>query len=133
MPKVTISGSYHKHLGRILERRAEFISRGAEVLRPHTSEILTQTEVLVRLQGDPDDSRLVQKAQLEAIRECDLLYVVNPGGYVGAAACGEIGYAHAMGKLVVTMEPAFERWVADITDAVGNIEKALTVLKEHND
>jgi hypothetical protein len=127
-PVVTISGSYRKHLERILVAKRRFEELGAVVLRPHTEEIVDSEGALVRLQGDPDDVRAVQLLQLQAIAQSDLVYVVNPGGYVGASATLEVGDARRGGALIVTAEPAFEDAVAAVIGGVGNPEEALALL-----
>jgi hypothetical protein len=122
---VTIAGSYRKHFDRLVDAKQRFEALGAEVLRPHSTTISSTDEELVRLEGDPDDARAVQAAQFSAISRSQLLYVVNPGGYVGASATLEIGYAFRQGALIVTAEQAFEAVVATIA-RVGLPEQALT-------
>ena len=129
-PTVTISGSYRKHLDRILEAKRRFEELGAVVLRPHTDEVVGPEGPLVRLEGDPQDTQAVQNAQLAAIAQSDLVYVVNPGGYVGPSATLEVGYARRGETLVVTAEPAFEEAVAAVVDGVGGPEDALQLLDQ---
>jgi hypothetical protein len=126
---VTISGSYRKHLDRILVAKRRFEELGATVLRPHTEEIADAEASLVRLQGDPDDVREVQSLQLQAIARSDLVYVVNPGGYVGASATLEVGYARRGATIVVTAEPAFEDAVATVVSGIGSPEEALAFVE----
>lgn len=115
---ITISGSYRKHFDRIVTTKREFEELGASILRPLSEEIRERENELVRLSGDPDDLREVQEAQLKAVSDCDLLYVVNPAGYVGPSATLEIGFAHALGKKIITSEPPFEAVVAVLVDDV---------------
>lgn len=125
--KVTISGSYHKHFDRIVEAKRAFEGLGAEVLRPRGETIESKGEDLVRLRGDPDDETAIQEAQLEAIKASDLLYVVNPGGYVGSSATLEVGAARAVGIAVVTSERSFEPAVRRVGH-VGTPDMALQVV-----
>lgn len=117
---VTISGSYSKHFDRITSAKQEFEALGVEVLRPVSETVISSIDGLVRLEGDPQDYQDIHKAQLQAISGSDLLYVVNPGGYVGSAATLEIGYAHALGIPIATSEKAFEAAVAIIDHRVGS-------------
>lgn len=128
-PVITISGSYRKHLDRILVVKRRFEELGAEVLRPHTEEVVGAEGPLVRLKGDPDDAKSVQLSQLQAITRSDLVYVVNPGGYVGPSATLEVGYARRGDTLVITAEPAFEEAVSAVVDGVGKPEDALAQLR----
>ncbi len=125
--KVTIAGSYNKHFDRIVEAKHTFEELGAEVLRPRSETVRSKGEDLVRLEGDPDDETAIQKAQLEAIKASDLLYVVNPGGYVGSSATLEVGAAYAAGVAVVTSEPSFEAVVRRLSQ-VGAPGTALEFL-----
>lgn len=130
MAVITIAGSYRKHLDRLLTARAEFQARGAEVLRPH-SEVVADDgeEEFVRLEGDPLDVADVHREQLQAIDESELLYVVNPGGYVGPSATANVAWAAKSGKLVVLQEPAYEMIVAALADGVGDEAYALALLE----
>jgi len=128
--RVTIAGSYRKHFDRILEAKQLFEHLGAEVLRPHAEKITSQDEELVRLEGDPSGLRAVQEAQLEAIRKSDLLFVVNPGGYLGSSSTLEVGYAHRQGAPVVTNEQPFEAVVATLIKTVGTPEDALHAVQQ---
>lgn len=124
---VTIAGSYNKHFARIVHAATEFRARDAEVLRPHTDEIVSTDEQLVRLHGDPHDAIGVERAQFQAIADSQLLYVVNPGGYVGPSALVQAGLAYGRGVRVVCSEPPFERSMNAIIAGVGTPEHALTL------
>jgi hypothetical protein len=110
--RVTISGSYNKHLDRILAARERFVELGAEVLRPRTDRVAEPSPGVVRLEGDPEDASGVHREQLSAIEASDLVYVVNPGGYVGPAATYEVGYAGRASTPVFCAEAPFEAIVA---------------------
>jgi len=122
--KVTISGSYHKHLDAVLAARAAFSAAGAEVLRPSSAEVLEDEGVFVRLEGDPDDPAAAHGAQLQAIRRSHLLYVVNPGGYSGTNVTLEIGFAAALGVPICFSERPFEPAMAALAAFVGPAEHA---------
>lgn len=105
---VTIAGSYRKHLSAILRARDEFLENVCRVLRPVSGGVKNDAGAFVQLWGDPDDPAEAAQEQLRAIRHSDLVYVVNPGGYIGASAMMEIGYACALGIPVLCAEPPFE-------------------------
>ncbi len=125
---VTISGSYRKHLSAILRAREEFIELGISVLRPTSGRVIEDAGNFVRLEGDPEDPRRAADHQLTAIRSSNLLYVVNPGGYIGGSAMFEIGYAIALGLPVVSSEQPFEAAAAARTRAVGAPARAVGLL-----
>lgn len=135
---VTISGSYRKHFDRLLEAKEQFEQAGCLVLRPHTDQVEGLGGEFVRLAGDPEDLAGIQRAQLEAIDRSSLLYVVNPGGYVGSSATGEAFWAAAKSVPVVLAEEPYEKAVATIASGFGNenrsgIELALDLLADSDE
>lgn len=133
--KVTIAGSYRKHLERILEAKQRFEALGAEVLRPRASTAVAVSDAdaeLIRLEGDPEERRALRAAQFAAIAGSDLVYVVNPGGYVGGAATLEVGYAHRGESLIAASEAPFEADVADVVTIIGSPEEALQELRRRD-
>lgn len=128
-PRITLSGSYSKHLERILRAREEFVSLGAEVLRPATDEVVSR-DGQVLLAGDPQDASLLRDEQFLAIDASEMLYLVNPGGYVGAAATLEAGYAHALGLPVIAAEEPFETEVELVVEGFGDPDRALEIYQE---
>lgn len=44
-------------------------------------------------------------AHFNRIAKADIVFIVNPDGYVGASTTLELGYAVALGKLIVAMQP----------------------------
>lgn len=126
--KVTIAGSYRKHFDRLVRAKKDFEEVGVEVLRPKSTEISSADEELVRLEGDPGDISEVQERQLEALRDCDFVYVVNPGGYLGPSATLEVGYAHRAGTPIIASEAPFEPVVAAIILGVADPSEAINLL-----
>lgn len=126
--RVTISGSYRKHLSHIMSVREELCAAGATVLRPSSTEVLDAEQGFVRLVGDPDSPSGIQAAQLAAIRQSDLVYLVNPGGYCGSSAMLEIGYACGLGIPVAFAEPPFEPAAAGLGSVIGSPRAALAPL-----
>lgn len=128
--RVTIGGSYRKHLDRILAAREQFIDLGWDVLRPSGDSVVDSDDPdFVRLEGDPADAAGIQRAQLAAIEASTLYYVVNPGGYVGPSATAEVAWAAAKGIPVILAEPAFESAVRLLADGHGNPEAAVAHLR----
>ena len=65
-------------------------------------------------------SRKAEKQYLEKLESADVVYVVDPNGYVGPSVLFEIGYAVAKGKVVYSLEPIQEYSVMSL------IEKTMT-------
>lgn len=129
-PVVTISGSYRKHFERLLAAKAAFEQLGVTVLRPHSERISSSSDEIVRLEGDPEDADGIQNAQLDAIRRSRLVYVVNPGGYVGPSTMLEVGYALGLGIPVILSEQAFEQSAAIAASRVGDVGVAYGLLHD---
>jgi hypothetical protein len=129
--KVTVSGSYRKHFDRIINAKKSFESLGAEVVRPISETITNEDDELVRLQGDPESILAIQEQFLQAVAESDILYVVNPGGYLGPSATFAIGYADRGNQIIVTSEEPFEEAIRVRIDAVGDPQQALRQINEN--
>jgi nucleoside 2-deoxyribosyltransferase len=66
---------------------------------------------------------------LEKIDEADVVYVVNPDGYVGRSVCVDIGYAYAKGKPVYCMYPIDDPPVMKMVKGVLSSEELINFLK----
>ena len=73
--------------------------------------------------------RLTEGEKLEASRraevdflgkldQADLVYIVNPTGYIGMSVTFEIGYAFAQTKPIYTMEPISDDTIMSLTHGV---------------
>ena len=65
---------------------------------------------------------------LRKIGRSDAIYVIDRAGYTGRSVCIEIGYASALGKVVILSEPPSEDAVRALTSeivAVGEITKRI--------
>jgi len=69
---------------------------------------------------------------LEKIDEADVVYVVNPDGYVGGSVCIDIGYAYAKGKPIYLMYQIDDPPVMNIVKGVLSFEELINFLK-HGD
>lgn len=99
--KVTISGSFRKHLNEIIKVIEIFESHSCKVLSPSHLAPKNPGEEFVLFHGEQTTNpKKLETLHLEAIRKSDFLYVVDPEGYVGNSAVMEIGFALAIGKPV---------------------------------
>ena len=69
---------------------------------------------------------------LEKIDETDVVYVVNPDGYVGRSVCIDIGYAYAKGKPIYVMYPIDDPQVTSIVKRALSFEELIDFLKHDN-
>jgi nucleoside 2-deoxyribosyltransferase len=66
---------------------------------------------------------------LEKIDETDVVYIVNPDGYVGKSVCIDIGYSHAKGKPIYVMYPIDDPQVTGIVKRALSFEELIDFLK----
>jgi hypothetical protein len=75
------------------------------------------------------DSRGVL-ACLKKIGEADVVYVVNPEGYVGKSVSVDIGYAYAKNKLIYAMYPVYDPPVMDLINGLLPPKALINFLKK---
>ena len=66
---------------------------------------------------------------LEKIDEADVVYVVNPGGYIGRSVCVDIGYAYARNKPIYVMHPIENPSVMKLVNGALSFEELIDLLK----
>ena len=66
---------------------------------------------------------------LEKIDEANVVYVVNPDGYVGRSVCIDIGYAYAKGKPIYCMYPIDDPSIMSMVKGVLSSEELISLLK----
>ncbi len=104
---VVIIGNFRKHLAEIGKVARLMHSQGIDVLSPISAEGVNLDDPFVVLATDdptksPHD---LQFAVLTKIFRTSLVYLVNPGGYVGLSAAGEVGYSALTDQTVLLHEP----------------------------
>src|SRR3990167_7090865 len=77
--------------------RPEFKDRTFDMANKPESERLQNDEYRVRIPG-------LVHAHLQRIREADIVYVYNKGGYIGVNTTLEIGFAHGLNKIIYALE-----------------------------
>jgi hypothetical protein len=96
MLKVTVSGSFHRHLHAIASAVQELCDLGVRVLSPADPRIVDSSGEFLFVASDKVRSiRMVQDRHVESIRASDFLWLVAPDGYVGSSAAMELGFAVA--------------------------------------
>jgi hypothetical protein len=67
---------------------------------------------------------------LKNIDESDVVYVVNPEGYVGRSVCVDIGYAYARRKPIYVMHFIEDPPVMSLTHGILSFEDLIILLKQ---
>jgi hypothetical protein len=66
---------------------------------------------------------------LEKIDQADVVYVVNPGGYVGKSVSLDIGYAYAKNKPIYVLHPIDDPPVMNLVKGVLSFKELINLLK----
>lgn len=107
--KATISGSMRRFLPQMAADAAALQAGGVRVLSPRSFELAGEPEPgFVVVAGDEGSTEEIQQRHLDAIAESDVLWLVCPGGYIGASGLFEIGFATGRGVPVYAAEPPAE-------------------------
>lgn len=94
--RVTVSGSFHRHLSSIGESVECLTVYGAKVLSPADPRVVDRFGEFLFVASDLRRSiRGIQNRHLDAIRTSDYLWLECEDGYVGLSAAFEVGYAVA--------------------------------------
>ncbi|MEU7618889.1 hypothetical protein AB0M91_06360 [Micromonospora rifamycinica] len=72
--------------------------------------------------GEVDKFRLTHEF-LAKVARSDAVYVIAAGGYTGVSVCIEVGYAHALGRVVLCSEQPAEFAVRALVDAVVPVDE----------
>ena len=70
---------------------------------------------------------------LEKIDRADIVYVVNPEGYVGISVGIDIGYAYAKKKPIYVLHPTREPSVIDLISGILSFAELINLLKDQSD
>jgi hypothetical protein len=125
-PRVTVSGSFHRHLASIQDDVASFLDVGLEVLSPADPRLVDAFGDFVFVASDRVRTlRVVQQRHFEAIRQSEFLWLVCPDGYVGASAAMEVGVAVSEGVPVVAMAPPNDQTLRQFVRVVRSLADAL--------
>lgn len=100
-----ISGSFRKHLKYIFLLKKELETCGIFVFSPSGSSARNPQDEFIVLDSDPiSHPKLLQDSVFAKMRRSTFLIVANVGGYLGAAAILEMGYAIAYGIDIYSLE-----------------------------
>lgn len=94
------------------------------------------SELATRLEEESVEYWMSRKIDSQGILGCfekidktDVVYVVNPEGYVGKSVCVDIGYAYAKNKPIFVMNPIHDPSIMDLIRDVLSFEELIDFLK----
>lgn len=66
---------------------------------------------------------------LKKIDDADVVYIVNPRGYIGKSVSVDVGYAYARNKLIIVMHSIDDPPVMDLINGVLSFKELIDSLK----
>jgi NTP pyrophosphatase (non-canonical NTP hydrolase) len=116
--KVVVCGSFRREQA-LLTATVDALKAAYTVLSPLDTNFVNPEEEFVRLPGEEGSSAGdIERMHLDALENCDFVWLFAPGGYVGRSAALEIGHAHAIGVPVFTDTPLVEEVLASFVTIV---------------
>jgi len=129
MLKVTVSGSFHRHMDAITAAVHELMALSVRVLSPADPRVVAQQGEFLFVASDPIESvRLVQDRHLESIRAANFLWLICPDGYVGQSASMEIGFAAAVGVPIFAAHLPVDLTLRQYVKMVPNLRTAMRLV-----
>ena len=114
---VVLTGSYRKHWSYISSIKQDLLRSGVKVLSPRFKNLKDPGVDFVRFEGEENMSPIeLVRYHLDMIDNSDALIICDEGGYVGASALMEIGYAHGIDKRIIFTEKP-EEYILQIMPA----------------
>jgi nucleoside 2-deoxyribosyltransferase len=90
-----------------------------------------------RLKTEKIDYHMSKKTDAHGIMEClkkiddaDVVYIVNPKGYIGKSVSVDIGYAYAKNKAIYAMHLTDDPPVMGLINGVLSPERLIDIVKE---
>ncbi|KPV65255.1 MAG: hypothetical protein AOA65_0290 [Candidatus Bathyarchaeota archaeon BA1] len=133
MKRVCLIGSF-KFYDEMLNIKRRLDSAGIDCIVPQPSQYRDPQEPSKFL-TPPSGEALMKDAHeatlrcFERINECDIIYVVNKGGYVGKSTLLDMGYAIAKKKLIYASEPMDDLAVMSLIKEVMTLDRLIEVAK----
>lgn len=103
--RVVVSGSYKKQVLDLKRDYEMLLDLGFEILSPSSVDFTKEEEGFVYTSDDVSSSpRQIELRHLQAIRQCDFVWLHVPEGYVGQSGALEIGFAFELGIPIFARE-----------------------------
>lgn len=134
---VGLIGSFRRHMPEITQAHRTFTDAGFAVLAPKKlGTVVNPGADFVLLETDATtDPRVLEGEYQEALVASDVVYVVNPGGYLGASAMLELGRLVDKSDAYFMEEPA-EPVIAAMAQqalSVVSVEGLVRQMTAHNE
>ena len=135
MKQVYLIGSF-KFYREMLEIKEKLESSGVKCFVPVPSKWRDPNDPSKFLANLPPKEELIRDAYeatlsfFKKIDECDVIYVINKGGYVGKSTLLDIGYSFAKNKSIYALAPIDDLAVMSLIQAVVSPNQLIEIIKE---
>lgn len=137
MKSVCLCGSF-RFFNRIVEIESFLSGKGVVCYTPHPFQFRDQQHPAYFGNGwdslpyaeKLSESQQAEQEYLGKIDKADVLYVVNPSGYVGKSVIFEMGYAYAKEKVICSLEPIEDFAVMSLVHKTFSPEDLIKFLTE---
>ena len=131
--RVTICGSFNRHLKLVGEALKEFADHHTEVLSPRGIHATGEEGGFIFLAEDGStDIRTIENQHLTCIARSDYVWLIAPDGYIGPTTAMEIGFAIASGVPVYCMH-ALSALLEDGICSARNYVQSIATIPEANE
>jgi hypothetical protein len=128
--RVTVSGSFRRHLSAIQDAVQALTDEGAIVLSPSDPRIVDAFGDFVFVSSDRRRSiKGIQARHLDAIAHSEFLWLVCPDGYVGQSAAMEVGFAVAAGTRIFADVAPSDWTIRQFVTPVGHVRVACALAR----
>lgn len=129
--KVTVSGSFRRHLTPITTAVETFTALGCRVLSPEDPRVVDSFGEFLFVASDRFRTiRTVQNRHLAAIGASQFLWLVDPDGYVGQSASMELGFAVALGIQIMADSPPSDLTLRQYVTVVASERAAVDAARK---
>jgi len=126
--KAVICGSFRRDPVALRGEFQELREAGCAVLSPQDLDFVSEVDGFIFGTGDLGQSTAeVEQRHLRSMEEADFVWLHCPGGYVGASATMELGFAQALGLRVFAAELPKDVALADLVTESHSAAHAASV------
>jgi len=130
MWKVTVSGSFHRHIDHIYDDVKEFKHRNVKVVSPEYPVVADEINSFLFIESDFHRSiKHVQDRHLTAISISDFLWLTCPDGIIGTSASLEVGFAIAINKPIYCrtsiLDSTLDKYVTKVSEPGQALRSAM--------